>query len=130
MKQITRKDIEYDEDNDCFILNVPKENVKESMEGFKIMLPVIPLLTSGLWRITRYNEYKKWLWEKQEGVCKDCPEKLEYPLRQGVSYCHHDPPLGKEGARFIDVDFLFGLKGITKNRVLCKKCHEKAKHPL
>lgn len=62
------------------------------------------------------NKYKRFLWEKQEGLCPVCHEKID-KHRIRSAHLHHDPPLSKGGV-FID------YKGVTKNALVHAKCHK------
>ena len=70
-----------------------------------------------LYKMTPYHKYKKFLLMKQDYRCADCGTNLE-----GKKYfLHHDPPKGCKGAMYID------FKRQTRNRILCKDCHEKTR---
>lgn len=70
-----------------------------------------------LYNMTSYHRYKKFLLMEQDFRCADCGRDL-----RGKNYfLHHDPPKGRKGARYID------FKRLTRNRMLCKDCHEEIK---
>jgi hypothetical protein len=68
-----------------------------------------------LYQMTPYYRYKKFLFMEQDGKCASCG--AEFPYKRLI--LHHDPKLGTEDARYID------FKHLTKNRLLCKECHNK-----
>ena len=68
-----------------------------------------------LYNMTSYHRYKKFLLMEQDFRCADCGTDL----RRKNYFLHHDPPKGSKGARYID------FKRRTRNRMLCKDCHEK-----
>jgi len=70
-----------------------------------------------LYNMTPYYNYKKFLLMEQDFRCADCGKNLE-GLPANKYRLHHDPPKGRKGARYID------FKHLTRNRVLCKGCHE------
>ena len=73
-----------------------------------------------LYNMTSYRTYKQFLLMEQDFHCADCGKDLEgLPAKEYV--LHHDPPKGRKGARYVD------FKRLTRNRMLCKDCHNKLK---
>lgn len=70
-----------------------------------------------LYNMTSYHRYKKFLLMEQDFRCADCGTGL----KGKIFFLHHDPPKGSKGARYID------FKRLTRNRMLCKNCHEEIK---
>ena len=68
-----------------------------------------------LYQMTPYHRYKKFLFMKQSERCGSCRKEVSYK----EAILHHDPKLGAKGARYTD------FKRLTRNRILCKDCHEK-----
>ncbi len=70
-----------------------------------------------LWKMTPYLRYKNFLLNEQDFQCADCGTGLK-----GKKFVlHHDPPKRHKNARYID------FKRLTRNRMLCKDCHNKLK---
>ena len=67
-----------------------------------------------LYQMTPYHNYKKFLFMEQSERCADCENEISYK----EAILHHDPKLGAKGARYTD------FKRLTRNRILCKDCHE------
>jgi len=67
-----------------------------------------------LFTLVGWNAYKNWLKKKQRSKCADCGVKEDKLI------LHHDPPLGLKGSQYIDYE------GKTRNRLVCKDCHEEA----
>ena len=102
--------VRYDEDTNSIVL--------EFKEGVSIQLPANHE-TLGLWKKIGIPKYQKWLWEQQGHRCADCGKDLPEPRKHGISYLHHDPPLGSKGSKVVD------YKKTTQNRVLCYDCHKR-----
>lgn len=118
IRALQKKDVKYDEGQNCFVINVCKSNVLEcNADTVTIYVPV-DHLSSGLWKTLGIPQYQKWLWEKQNKKCAECEKVLSKP-RSKDSILHHDPALGKHGCKAVD------YAGKTKNRVLCRECHKK-----
>jgi hypothetical protein len=71
-----------------------------------------------LYQMTPYLRYKKFLMEKQKSKCAKCKKSL-IGLPASKYALHHDPKLGSKGAMYMD------FNGKSKNRILCKECHDK-----
>jgi len=67
-----------------------------------------------LYQMTPYHNYKKFLFMEQSERCADCENEISYK----EAILHHDPELGAKRARYTD------FKRLTRNRILCKDCHE------
>jgi hypothetical protein len=70
-----------------------------------------------LYNMTPYWQYRRALLQKQEFQCADCGKPLE--RKQSAGILHHEPKKGQKGSRYVD------FKGLTKNRILCKDCHDR-----
>ena len=70
-----------------------------------------------LYQMTPYHRYKRWLFMEQDEKCASCGNEISYK----EAILHHEPELGSKDARYID------FKRLTRNRVLCKDCHNRLK---
>ena len=101
--------ISYDEDTD--VLTFEKKGIVLSLkmgeDNLNLLCTMIP-----------YYRYKKFLMEKQKFKCVECKKSL-VGLPASKYALHHDSKLGSKGAMYID------FNGKSKNRILCKECHDR-----
>jgi len=72
MKSLNEKDVTYNEEENCFVIQTSKTNIKWAVANSITVLLPVDTFSMDLGKILKVPKYKKWLWKKQGSKCAVC----------------------------------------------------------